>query len=112
MLEHAILSGARENVDIELNIREVRNRLEDASAKKGSVLTEVETATLTKSILATKGSKLRSIPEDKLMRIPDDRLEQALTADSITTLRDLWAGAAGGVSFGAGITTGYNDDTH
>jgi hypothetical protein len=91
LLGEAILSGAREGVDMEGSMVAVRGALDAAAAAAGRALTSDEAAAETKRVLAASGSKkARALPQEKVLKVTPARLEQARSASTIVELRRLW----------------------
>jgi Mg-chelatase subunit ChlD len=95
VLGDAILAGARESVDMELNMADVRKKMTALEKKKGRALTDMEAETEAAKLM--NATAPRSIPQDKVVSIPADRLAAFKEASDILDLCKRWdqGGAAG-----------------
>jgi hypothetical protein len=99
LLADTILSGVKENIDMESKMVTVRERIANATVAKGSALTKEEADSITQLVINNDSTTAaRSIPSDKLITIQVDKLEAAKTATSITELRDMWNSLSSGSS--------------
>jgi hypothetical protein len=90
LLSDCIITGIRENIDLESNLSIVRAQLESAEKEKGSPLTESEIEAISASVTASSGKKPRSLPEDKLIKVTLEKFSQVTAAATFADLKASW----------------------
>lgn len=90
-----ILSGVKENIDIESKMKVVYEKVQEAACDKGERLTTDETNAITQRVLGADAVAAREIDAEKLITISATKLDAAKAARNITELRTAWSGHAG-----------------
>jgi hypothetical protein len=103
LLSTAIISGARENIDIESSMAAVRSQLDEAAKTKGSKLTEDEASAITSAVIGGGGRKPRSLPDDKLIKISLEKFGDMTSSSTIVELKNKWRSAPASSSSSAGF---------
>jgi hypothetical protein len=100
VLGDVILAGARENINMERNMADVRVKMTALEKKKGRALTEMEAET--EAALVMTATVPGSIPLDKVVSIPAHRLASFKDACDILDLCKRWDSNSGSASASAG----------
>jgi hypothetical protein len=90
LLSDCIITGIRENIDLESNLSIIRSQLDSAEKEKGSPLTESEIEAISASVAASGGKKPRSLPEDKLIKVTFEKFSQVTAAATFADLKASW----------------------
>ena len=96
LLPGQILSGVKENIDLETKMAVVSNRLQELTKAKGSTLTREEVETVSQSVTQSseESAATRAIATEKLISTTDAKFDVAKRAANLAELKLAWHGSS------------------